>query len=293
MRGERNITPSAQLVGCHVPVLIGHAYNRGKGPGGVAYKRIRKVLWPYLIWSAAYLLVMRPSGDLEAVWALLTGGAAAQMYYLLVYAQLSILTPLLYRLLRRYRAALYAVTPCVLVIWQLFALFQVDAPKVGVLFPTWLIYYLFGLEWEKWHERLEDHRRAVAVTALLSIVVQCAEGLMWFGLGNYSMATTQLRITNMVSALAVIAAFMLVSGSVRNWLRACLPLVRLGNVSFGVYLCHIAALMVARKVFMAVGLLGLFPSLFMWALVLFVSAMAVVLCQQILPKRALQLLGLG
>lgn len=82
--------------------------------GGVIRRRLLKIAAPYLVWSAIYLLVARPETVLGAFKALLTGDASAQMYYLLVYAQLVVLTPLLFRLLRSYRVLLYAVTPCML-----------------------------------------------------------------------------------------------------------------------------------------------------------------------------------
>lgn len=29
-----------------------------------------------------------------------------------------------------------------------------DIVKIAVLFPAWLVYYLFGLEWERWRAKL-------------------------------------------------------------------------------------------------------------------------------------------
>lgn len=253
--------------------------------GGVVKRRLLKVALPYFAWSVMYLVARRPNG---AVWALLTGGASAQMYYLLVYAQMTIITPVLFRLLKRCRAALYAVTPCMIIAWEFLALLGIDAPNVGVLFPAWLIYYLFGLEWERWHERLRKKRDAVAAVAALALLAQMGEGSLWYACGDYNMATTQLRLTNVLSSLAVITLFMTAAGRARERLSGCRPLVLLGDLSFGVYLCHIAVLMVLGKV---LGLMGLASPSVLWVTVLFASVLLIVTCRRILPHRLLRLLG--
>lgn len=210
------------------------------------------------------------------------------MYYLLVYAQLTAVTPLLFRLLRRCRAALYAVTPCVIAGWELLALSRVDVPNVGVLFPTWLVYYLFGLEWQRWCERLREKRGFVANVTVLALLAQIAEGFLWYAYADYNMATTQLRLTNVVSSLAVITLLMTAAGRAREHLSGCRPLVLLGDLSFGVYLCHIAVLMVLRKAF---GLVNLALPLVLWVAVMVVSVLVISTCRRVLPYRLLRLLG--
>lgn len=117
------------------------------------------------------------------------------------------------------------------------------------------------------------------------------EGFLWNAYGDYSMATTQLRLTNMVSSLAAIALFMLASNAVRSKLSGARPLVRLGDRSFGVYLCHIAVLVVFRKLFETAGLTGLLPSLLLSVVVLVSTAVFITVCQRILPKRMLVAIG--
>lgn len=68
--------------------------------GGVLERRLWRTLPPYVVWSLAYALLLQGSGTWGALKALLTAGAAAQMYFIAVYLQLTMLTSLLYRLLR-------------------------------------------------------------------------------------------------------------------------------------------------------------------------------------------------
>ena len=253
--------------------------------GEVLCGRITRVLGPYVVWSLIYLVASRPSGAWEVVVALLTGGAAAHLYYLLVYIQLTALAPLLLRLLRSHRAALYLVTPCVLVAWELRALCGVDAPSIAVLFPAWLVYYLFGLEWERFRTKLQGREGDVAAVACVALALQVGEGFYWDALGDYDMATTQLRLTNVVFSLAVIALLMLAPEGARERLAHCGALVRLGDLSFGVYLCHVALIMVLRK---ALGLVGLadVPLIFaLWALALGLSVLLATAGRRVLPHR--------
>lgn len=259
--------------------------------GGVIKKRIQKAAWPYLVWSAVYVAASRPESVAEAVWPILSGGASAQMYYLLVYAQLVVLTPLLFRLLKSHRTLLYAVAPVAVVLWELASLPGVELPHLGRLFPMWLVFYLVGLEWDRWCSLLQGKEPAVAAVAALALAAQVAEGFLWNAYGDYNMATSQLRLTNMASSLAVIALFMLASDAVRQRFSSCRPLVRLGDLSFGVYLCHIVVLIVFRKLFEIAGITGFLPSLALWAVVLAASAVFVAICQRVLPKWALSAIG--
>lgn len=81
-------------------------------------KRICKILIPYFIWSLIYILIAGQSNPFHIIQDLCFGSAASQMYYLLVYAQLVFLTPLLYRMLKKVwgRIVCWALTPIVLII---------------------------------------------------------------------------------------------------------------------------------------------------------------------------------
>ena len=254
-------------------------------------RRITKVVAPYLVWSAVYLVANPPQSTLGVVRGLVTGGASWQMYYLLVYAQLVVLTPLIFRLLRQCRAVLYAVTPCILVAWEFLAVLGVDAPSISFLFPTWLSYYLFGLEWCRWRKVLQHRRTAVFSIAVIALVAQVIAGFAWDACGEYGMATSQLKVTNMVSSLDVCAALMLLPEAVRAHLSGAGAIVRLGDLSFGVYLIHMIFVLIARPALSTLGLTGFLPALCVWLAVLALSALFVAACRRVLPQRLLVTLG--
>lgn len=260
--------------------------------GGVVRKRLVKTLVPYLVWSVAYWAALGSGSLLGLGKGLLTGSCAPQLYYLVVYAQLVVLTPWLYRVLRSHRALVYLVTPAVLVLREVLGAFGMSVPHLGAFFATWLIYYVLGLEWKRIAPRIK--RVALPKLALAFVVClafQYGSGFAWNAYGCFDIATTQLKVTSMATAVLVILLFMRVAEFERNPLRGRGMISRLGDVSFGVYLCHIAVLVAARKVFALLGLTAFGWSFALWIVVLAVSALVVLLGQRMLPSRALSVIG--
>lgn len=260
--------------------------------GGVVRKRLVKTLVPYLVWSVAYWAALGNGSLLGLGKGLLTGSCAPQLYYLVVYAQLVILTPWLYRMLRSRRALVYLVTPAVLVLREVLGALGTGIPHLGAFFATWLVYYALGLEWE----RIAPHVRWVALPKLAlafvaCLVLQYGSGFAWGAYGNFDIATTQLKVTSMATSVLVILLFMRAAECEWNPLRGQGAVSRLGDVSFGVYLCHIAVLVAARKVFAALGLAAFGWCFALWVVVLAVSALLVLLCQRLLPDKVLSAIG--
>lgn len=123
------------------------------------------------------------------------------------------------------------------------------------------------------------------------LVLQELEGFTWLAIGNYDLATTQLKATSMFSSACSCVLIALAAGPTSRRLASCVPLVRLGDLSFGVYLSHMAVLAVFRALLGLIGFSGFLPSLFLWIATLVTSAVFIVFCQHILPKRALTWIG--
>ena len=207
-----------------------------------------------------------------------------------------LLTPWLFRLLDRpaVRMGLYAVTPVTLCLRYAISLSGLSLP-VQVFCGSWLIFYLLGLEWRgriaPWLRNWGFGARHALVALAACLVLQEMEGFAWFLAGNYDLATTQLKATSMLSSICTCALIALADGLVRRRLASCGLLARLGDLSFGVYLCHMAVLAVFRKLFEIVGLAGFAPSLFLWLIVFVASAVFVALCRRFLPKRVFVAIG--
>lgn len=78
----------------------------------------------YALWSIVYLIVFPHHSLASGIVAFIIGSASAQMYYLLVYVQLVLLTPLLFKLLLRHRYFVYAITPVCLLFRECAALLE-------------------------------------------------------------------------------------------------------------------------------------------------------------------------
>ena len=215
--------------------------------GAFYRRRLGKIVAPYLLWSLVYLAAQREVTPLAVLRALVTGTAAPQLYYLLVYLQLVLLTPFLDRVVpyRWARRSLWLVTPAVL-----------------------------GL------------RYGLAVVGV-GVPLQ-AEGFAWLAWGSYDLATTQLKLSAMLTSLATAGLLMGLPAGLRGRVASCIPLVRLGDASYGVYLDHMAFVMVLGRLLPGAAPLEVLAK---WALVLALGWAAVTVCRRLLPRRALRAMG--
>lgn len=257
--------------------------------GGVA-KRLHKVLIPYLVWSGIYLVVTQRLTAGGIVKGVLFGTSSAQMYYLLVYAQLVMLTPLLYRVLRSHRLLVYCVTPVFLLVREVAAIVGVALPQVQVLFPAWLLFYVLGLDWGK-VGRVATRRCSLLPGLLVAcLFLQLVSGFAWLARGDYNMATTQLKLSSMATS-AVLVVLIGLTGHRLRQLFARSYLVKLGDLSFGIYLCHILVLSVVTKVLGFVAIPALMATVVNLAVTLVVSACVVAVGATLLPRKVCEALG--
>lgn len=258
--------------------------------GGGLAKRLHKVLIPYLVWSGIYLVVTQRLTAGGIVKGVLFGTSSAQMYYLLVYAQLVVLTPLLYRVLRSHRLLVYCVTPVFLLVREVAAIVGVALPQVQVLFPAWLLFYVLGLDWGK--VRRAATRRCSLLPGLLiaCLLLQLAAGYAWLVWGDFNMATTQLKLSSMATSVVVVMLIGLAGQRFRRLLaNSCF--VKLGDLSFGIYLCHILVLGVVTKVLGFVVIPLLMITVVNLAVTLVVSACVVAAGATLLPRKVCEALG--
>lgn len=269
--------------------LSGLLTNESKILRGVA-KRLHKVLIPYLVWSGIYLVVTQRLTAGGIVKGVLFGTSSAQMYYLLVYAQLVMLTPLLYRVLRSHRLLVYCVTPVFLLVREVAAIVGVALPQVQVLFPAWLLFYVLGLDWGK-VGRVATRRCSLLPGLLVTcLFLQLVSGFAWLARGDYNMATTQLKLSSMATS-AVLVVLIGLTGHRLRQLFARSYLVKLGDLSFGIYLCHILVLSVVTKVLGFVAIPALMATVVNLAVTLVVSACVVAVGATLLPRKVCEALG--
>ena len=85
-----------------------------------------------------------------------------------------------------------------------------------------------------------------------SILIQLIEGWIWYKNGNYDLATTQLRLSSLLSSIIIcIVAFLYIEKDIDSKSHIgllCRLTIRIGNNSFGIYLCHMLVWRVINKV---------------------------------------------
>lgn len=248
------------------------------------------MLIPYLVWSGIYLVVTQRLTAGGIVKGVLFGTSSAQMYYLLVYAQLVMLTPLLYRVLRSHRLLVYCVTPVFLLVREIAAIVGVALPQVQVLFPAWLLFYVLGLDWGKVGRAVTRRCSLLPGLLIACLFFQLISGFAWLARGDYNMATTQLKLSSMATS-AVLVVLIGLTGHRLRQLFARSHLVKLGDLSFGIYLCHILVLSVVTKVLGFVAIPLLMATVVNLAVTLVVSACVVAMGATLLPRKVCEVLG--
>lgn len=220
------------------------------------------LLVPYILWSLLYLgatctfFVLQHEAIIWSDYAvrILTGGASAQLYYVLVLFQLVILTPLFLHLLGKkvWRIILYSITPVHLTIIYIFNI-QVspDIGPYGELFSAWLFFYLLGLDARAGRlETLIEHVKLWHV--IIALVVAIAEAFLLLHLTFGEPVFNQIRFCNFFFVTVFDLWLLKNSRSLDRdslaglwWYRLG---VKLGDASYGIYFCHMAVLLIMEKI---------------------------------------------
>ena len=205
-------------------------------------KRIIRVIIPYVIWTVLYTLASRHIGKLPV--NLLTAKAAAPMYYIFVYIQFVLLTPLLGKLAKsKFQILGWVVAPVSVIVFKYYWLLTGMKlnPYIDILWGDsclgWFTFYYLGLILGNQIIEKKYSLKVLTIIYLASIVLQMIEGYGWLMLGETNCGT-QLKLTSFLtsSLFLLIAYTVLQNGSfdIKNrFLRI------LGDYSFGIYLCHI------------------------------------------------------
>lgn len=277
------------------------------------WKRLKKLLIPYIIWSIFYSLI-NSNGNISLshiVYNLFTGRASAQLYYIIVLVELTFLTPFLMKILDRRKLSIVIlfITPCYLLLGCGYCYIKkVELAWMGRDFCAWIIFYYCGMlikhyGW-KWKEK-----RILLSAYLLALIVSISEGVIVnYKFGMFSMAIGQINVTTMIYSLTVIALLMNKRIDPRNksthevyfedstvtkrMKQAVLNLlIYIGDISFGIYFSHTFVLKCVSFVLRGIGFMEIFPlpviQLVQFSLTLFGCVLGIRIFQWIDKKRKL------
>ncbi len=224
-------------------------------------KRYKLVLFPYMIWSAAYMLIFGTFAGVGAFFLmygknLLDGGAWFQLYYLLITMQFYLILPGFLMLMRVAKKHPWWVLGAA-VVFQL-ALMTYDqygiGPHAGGLNTymgeevwTYTLYFVMGgigaVHWQAIRQWLATHFRTVLTWTAMAAGVMLAEFFLETYLGhNMAMGDAVLQPA-MVPWSMMIIVLLSAIGIRYETRRQTQPhygqlIKRIADLSFGIYLVH-------------------------------------------------------
>lgn len=224
-------------------------------------KRCKRLLIPYSVWTLVYVFIKYDYG--AGIWhlpvrflkSLVLGGAAPQLYYIVVLFQLTLLTPVLLKVWGSDRKILrmffILLTPLYLLALTVYGLLlHRTLPHYQVPFLGWLIYYLIGLFYSKQIGEIVKKQQKTILYVLAGGLLGClgSYGLLFL---DYPLSgiISQLRITNMIYSILVICCVMQLSMHQSQLMPKCfeIDLMDIGDISYGIYFIHYIPILIVQN----------------------------------------------
>ena len=263
-------------------------------------KRLLTVLIPYILFTVIFTVLNKYKHGIVGIGAgivenLFTAQATYTLYYLVVYMQFVLLTPLLARIVKQksriLNICIYAIQPLYLICLYV-GVAKGDilslSPFYGLFFPAWIVYYYLGLIVGNGMIKLRVSNRLLIIAVIAGIIMQILEGLIWYqNMAIRDMYYTQTRLTTLLENIPVLLLFVryIRSGSCSgNKL-----LSRIGDASFGIYLLHPVFIMVYNKILPQAGL----SFLIAFAISAIGSMATVTILNMVVSRKVLKYCGLA
>lgn len=213
-------------------------------------KRLLRVIIPYCIWSVLYTIAFNKWDDF--IFNFITGQCCGIYYFIIVYMQLTILVPLISKLIQsRYWKLGFLITPISIVIEYIYAINNnpISFPFNGLFFCVWFIFFYLGMCIRNGNVRISSDCRNFYYLFVIGYAIQLIESIIWYVYGNYSMATTQLKFSSIFYSIivSIIAYLWIIKETKILYNRISQIFIIIGNYSFGIYLTHIALMAVLGK----------------------------------------------
>lgn len=215
-------------------------------------KRIFRVIIPYLIWTILYSLPAIKSNGIESlIKNILTAKASVPLYYIFVYIQFVLLTPLLAKLAKsKYKLFGWLIAPTSILIFKYYSLFTgIDNNIFIEIFWSdsclgWFTFYYLGLLLGNNLIKRNYSLQSLIILYIISIFIQIIEGYVWFLHGEVNCGT-QLKLSSLLtSTLFLLCIHTILIKEEFNTKNKFLIL--LGDYSFGIYLCHMMIMKYSR-----------------------------------------------
>jgi peptidoglycan/LPS O-acetylase OafA/YrhL len=244
--------------------VIAYSYlGRPVAWGAFYARRYRLILFPYLVWSAAYLALAHPLWPplpflARYARAVATGTAWFHLYYLLITMQFYLLVPAFLPVVRRMAGQPGWLAGALVAEVALMAYDQygIHGPVHNLLLAyrgtevwTYALYFLLGgvlaAGWDRWQAVLWRQRHRWALLLLTTAAgAEAVYILQWRLTGNINFADAVLQPAMVPFAVSLFVFLVNLGQAYGRWRQRCggHPLARtvrlISEVSFGMYLCH-------------------------------------------------------
>ena len=201
-----------------------------------------------------------------------------------------LLIPVTFKLLRsRFSKLGWFITPVSIFLIRYISLWfnlELGFPFQGELFVFWFGFYYLGVSLKNGYINLQLSKKCLTNLCLFSLVIQGVEGFIWYWMGNFDMATTQLKMSSIITTgLFCISAYIYIEAGDLNLNEQPVILKKflkvLGDNSFGIYLCHMLIIRILNKL---VPMANVFPINAIF--VIMISTVCVMMAHRILGKYA-------
>lgn len=213
-------------------------------------KRLLRVFIPYCIWSVLYTMVSSKWDGF--VFNFITGQCCGIYYFIIVYIQLTILTPWISRLIQsKYWKLGFLITPIFIAIEYIYTINNnsIVFPFNALFFVVWFIFFYLGMCIRNGNISISLNFKRLYCLFIVGYVIQLIESIIWYVYGNYNMATTQLKFSAILCSVIVsIIAYLWIIKEINiSHNKISNIFIVIGNYSFGIYLTHIALMGVLNK----------------------------------------------
>jgi len=260
-------------------------------------KRFQRVLIPYLFWSVillGYLAIKYHNiSGYKMIYLLLSGGIWTGYYFIVVLAQLYVITPVLQYINRRLNkyglilvVVFYIITLLVLYLSLVFKVIW-TLPHTR-LFYSWIIYYEIGL-FVGTHNSDVFATRKRRFFLLFGVLAFCLVSAVEAGVilskyNNLSFAMFPMKYSSFLYSVCVILGFL----SVKEYFGR-LPglLSTIGHYSFGIYFIHVIILGLVIRCIQKFSVIYSFQPLYHLMLVVITLSLCLILiitARKLLPE---------
>lgn len=225
------------------------------------------LLVPFCLWSTFYTAIsfaqkVRTGENIEwlnIICRFVVGKAATPLYYIVVLLQLTILTPLLIRAIKKrsfLNKVLWLITPTYLIYIYAYNFLRGSEPRFyGTLFPAWFVFYYLGLSIKIHGLNYAGEVFGKIRYIVLSVAFSFVEAGMLIAMGcDSSFACSQIKVSSFLYAFCLCLWFCKLSrkeckeGTIRKVLH------HVGDRSYGVFYVHCFILMILTRVYDYVGI---------------------------------------